>query len=110
VRLLTEIAHDHGIVTDYHINESPMLEQSHYQHADANSTFIRREDWARVDELIDWLIEKSRAGYKMVNSVRRLEDMKAFMRGRVEPWGCREALRIRTQKEVIDGRLKDFSS
>jgi radical SAM protein with 4Fe4S-binding SPASM domain len=42
-----------------------------------------------VDALIDWIIEKNRAGYKMVNSVKRLEDMKAFMRGKVEPWNCR---------------------
>jgi hypothetical protein len=25
----------------------------------------------------------------MVNSVKRLQDMKAFMRGQVEPWNCR---------------------
>jgi len=99
VRQLTEMAHDYGIATDYHINESPMLEQAHYQHAETNSTFIRQEDWAGVDELIDWLIEKNRSGYKMVNSVRRLEDMKAFMRGHVAPWGCRaghNSLIIRT--------------
>ena len=40
VRQLTEIAHDVGIATDYHINESPMLEQPHFKHKDGNSTFI----------------------------------------------------------------------
>lgn len=54
-----------------------------------NITFSEKEDWPRVDALIDWLIEKNRTGYKMVNSVRRLNDMKAFMRGKVEPWNCR---------------------
>jgi len=29
---------------------------------------------------IDWLIEKNKAGYQMVNSVARLHEMKAFMR------------------------------
>jgi MoaA/NifB/PqqE/SkfB family radical SAM enzyme len=89
VRQLTEIAHDNGIATDYHINESPMLEQEHFQHVQDNNTFIEKEDWPRVDALIDWLIEKNRSGYKMVNSVKRLNDMKAFMRGKVEPWNCR---------------------
>src|SRR4249919_124322 len=34
VKELTEIAHDHGIATDYHINESPMMEQDHFKHLD----------------------------------------------------------------------------
>ncbi len=42
-----------------------------------------------MDDLIDWLIARHRAGYQIVNSVKRLEDMKAFMRGKVEPWNCR---------------------
>jgi MoaA/NifB/PqqE/SkfB family radical SAM enzyme len=89
VRMLTEIAYENRIATDYHINESPMLEQEHFKHLDENSTFITREDWPRVDALLDWLIEKNRAGYKMVNSVKRLQDMKEFMRGKVEEWNCR---------------------
>ncbi|MGD0127583.1 MAG: radical SAM protein [Terriglobia bacterium] len=89
VQELTEIAHAYGIATDYHINESPMLEQEHFQHMQDNITFIEKEDWPRVDSLIDWLIDKNRSGYKMVNSVERLKHMKAFMRGRVEPWNCR---------------------
>src|SRR5579862_1283888 len=99
VKQLTEIAHDHGIATDYHINESPMIEQPHFKHYDANNTFIGKEDWPQVDELIDWLIEKNRQGYKMVNSVKRLNDMKEFLRGKVEPWNCRagqNSLIIRT--------------
>jgi MoaA/NifB/PqqE/SkfB family radical SAM enzyme len=89
VRQLTEIAHDYGISTDYHINESPMIEQPHFKHQDENDTYIRRNDWPQVDELVDWLIEKNRSGYKMVNSVKRLQDMKDFMRGKLEPWNCR---------------------
>jgi MoaA/NifB/PqqE/SkfB family radical SAM enzyme len=89
VRELTEIAHECRIATDYHVCESPMYEQKHFRHMEENPNFIRPEDWPAVDALIDWLIEKNRSGYQMVNSVRRLEDMKAFMRGRVEPWNCR---------------------
>jgi MoaA/NifB/PqqE/SkfB family radical SAM enzyme len=89
IRQLTEIARDNGIATDYHINESPMLEQEHFQHYDNNSTYIRKEDWPQVDALIDWIIEKNRQGYKMVNSIKRLNDMKEFLRGKVEPWNCR---------------------
>jgi MoaA/NifB/PqqE/SkfB family radical SAM enzyme len=89
VKQLTEIAREHGIATDYHLNESPMIEQNHFKHYDANDTFIHQEDWPKVDELVDWLIEKNKSGYKMVNSVKRLQDMKDFMRGKVEPWNCR---------------------
>ena len=46
VRQLTEIAHDHGIATDYHINESPLLQQDeHFRHADQNVTYITEDDW-----------------------------------------------------------------
>lgn len=99
IRRLTEIAHDNGIATDYHVCESPMIEQSHFKHMDENSTYIRPEDFSAVDELLDWLIEKNRSGYKMVNSVQRLNDMKDFLRGRVKPWNCRagqNSLIIRT--------------
>jgi MoaA/NifB/PqqE/SkfB family radical SAM enzyme len=89
VKQLTEIARDYGIATDYHINESPMIEQEHFKHYDENSTFITKEDFPRVDELVDWIIEKNEQGYKMVNSVKRLNDMKDFLRGKVEPWNCR---------------------
>jgi radical SAM protein with 4Fe4S-binding SPASM domain len=33
-----------------------------------------------VDALVDWLIEKNRSGYQMVNSVQRLQEIKAFLR------------------------------
>jgi hypothetical protein len=103
VRELTEIAHDYGIATDYHINESPMIEQEHFKHYDNNSTYITREDWPKVDQLVDWIIEKNRQGYKMVNSIKRLNDMKDFLRGKVEPWNCRagqNSIIIRTDGTV----------
>lgn len=89
VKQLTEIARENRIATDYHINESPMLEQDHFKHLEENSTYIRREDWPAVDELVTWLQEKNRAGYKMVNSIQRLQDMKDFMRGKLQDWSCR---------------------
>jgi MoaA/NifB/PqqE/SkfB family radical SAM enzyme len=81
VRLLTEYAHDHRVATDYHINETPMLEQDdHFKHLYDNPTYIRPQDWIAVDALVDWLIERNRAGYQMVNSVQRLQEIKAFVR------------------------------
>jgi MoaA/NifB/PqqE/SkfB family radical SAM enzyme len=81
VRRITEYAREHRLATDYHINETPMLEQdSHFKHLEENPTYIRPEDWRAVDELIDWIIEKNKAGYQMGNSVQRLQEMKAFMR------------------------------
>jgi organic radical activating enzyme len=59
VRQLTEIAHDCGIATDYHINESPLLEQDeHFKHADNNVTYITKDDWPAVEDTIQWLTEK----------------------------------------------------
>ena len=52
-----------------------------------------------MDEVIDWLIDKNRSGYKMVNSVQRLGQMKAIMRGNLQEWNCRagqNSLIIRT--------------
>jgi MoaA/NifB/PqqE/SkfB family radical SAM enzyme len=90
VKALTEIAREHGISTDYHINEAPLVEQPHFKHLADNPTYFRAEDQPKVDELIDWLIEKQRAGYGMLNSVERLAEMKQFVRGaHYEPWNCR---------------------
>jgi len=98
-RVLTEIAHDNGISTDYHINEPPMIEQAHFKHLEENGTYLRPQDWPAVDELLDQLIEKNRQGYIMVNSKQHLADMKDFMRGKVQAWQCRagqNSLVIRT--------------
>jgi MoaA/NifB/PqqE/SkfB family radical SAM enzyme len=81
VRQLTEYARAHRIATDYHINETPMLEQDeHFKHLSDNPTYIRPEDWPAIDSLVDWLTEKNQAGYQMVNSVQRLQEIKAFVR------------------------------
>jgi MoaA/NifB/PqqE/SkfB family radical SAM enzyme len=89
VKELTEIAHANGISTDYHINEMPLLEQSHFKHLEDNPTYIRPQDHAAVDDVLDWLIDKQRSGYGMTNSVERIAQMKQFMRGDLEPWNCR---------------------
>jgi hypothetical protein len=94
VKQLTEIAHDNGISITYHINEAPMMEQGHFKHLHGNDTYIYAEDFSRVDELLDWLSEKSRSGYELVDSVARLQAMKGFMRGRGEPWGCRAGTKL----------------
>ena len=62
VMRLTEWARQHRIQTDYHINESPMLDQSdHFKHMEDNPTYIHPEDWPAVDFLVDWLAAKNRA-------------------------------------------------
>jgi hypothetical protein len=67
--------------TDYHINETPMLEQDgHFKHLSENPTYIRPEDWREIDALVDWLIDKNKTGYQMVNSVQWLQEIKAFVR------------------------------
>jgi MoaA/NifB/PqqE/SkfB family radical SAM enzyme len=81
IRQLTEYARDHRLATDYHINETPMIEQDeHFRHLSENPTYIRPEDWPEIDSLVDWIIEKNKAGYQMVNSVQRLQEIKAFIR------------------------------
>jgi MoaA/NifB/PqqE/SkfB family radical SAM enzyme len=91
VKELTEIAHAHRISTDYHINESPLIEQPHFKHLDDdNPTYFRPTDYEKVDELVDWLIARQKDGYGMLNSVERLAEMKRFVRGaHHEPWNCR---------------------
>ena len=89
VRMLTELARDNNIATDYHICETPMMEHSEFKHFDDNPVFIRTEDHAAIGELIDWLIEKQNSGWHMVNSVSRLAEMKKFINKELEEWGCR---------------------
>lgn len=86
---LTEIAREHALATDYHVNESPMMEQPDFKHSDENDTFLRPEDLPRFDALIDWLVEKKRQGYGMVNSAARIGEMKQFARGALQNWNCR---------------------
>ncbi len=88
VKRLTEIAREHNIGTDYHINEMPVIEQEHYKYGD-RGYWITQEYYEKVDELVDWLVEKNREGYPMVNSIEHLEAMKDFVRRRNRPWPCR---------------------
>jgi MoaA/NifB/PqqE/SkfB family radical SAM enzyme len=89
VKELTEIARDNGIATDYHLNEAPMLEQEHFKHLEDNTTYLTPDDFPKVEALLDYLIDKSRAGYKMANPQQHMHDMKKLMRGKVKPWPCR---------------------
>jgi MoaA/NifB/PqqE/SkfB family radical SAM enzyme len=103
VRMLTELAHDHHIATDYHICETPMLEQDDFLVSSDSPVFIREEDHAAIGELIDWLIDKQKAGWKMVNSVERLAQMKSFIRHELDEWNCRAGLNtliIRTDGSI----------
>jgi MoaA/NifB/PqqE/SkfB family radical SAM enzyme len=89
VKELAKIAHENGISITFHINEAPMMEQDHFKHLHENDTYIRPQDFPVVDDLLDWLIDKQRQGWKMVDSIPRLQNMKGFMRGVGEHWGCR---------------------
>jgi MoaA/NifB/PqqE/SkfB family radical SAM enzyme len=86
---LTEIARSNGIATDYHINESPMMEQEHFKHINENQTYLTEEDWPKVDALLDYLNDKRiNEGYKIINPIDHMEDMKMLMRGKPPAWRC----------------------
>ena len=86
---LTEIARSHNIATDYHINESPMMEQDHFKHLNENQTYLTEEDWPKVDALLDYLNDKRiNEGYKIINPIDHMEDMKALMRHKPPAWRC----------------------
>ena len=90
VKLLTEIAHQNRIGTDYHLNEPPhgFVNVEHYRHQD-DMLSITPDKYDEVDELLDWLIEKQLQGWPMVNSIEHLKDFKDRMRGKMRPWDCR---------------------
>ncbi len=89
VKQLTELSREYNIGIDFHIVESPLIDSPHFKHNDENSTFITPADYPMIDDLIDWIAEKHRQGYKIVNQRARILQMKEFMRGKIEPWGCR---------------------
>jgi MoaA/NifB/PqqE/SkfB family radical SAM enzyme len=93
VRLLTEIAHQNRIGTDYHLNEPPQscTDQEHYKHKD-DGLFIMPDQYDEVDRLLDWLMEKQKQGWAMVNSVEHLDAFKRRMRGDVGQWECRAGM------------------
>jgi len=89
-KLLTEIAHDNGIATDYHVNEPPQqnVDIKHYKH-EKDGLYIMPEQYDEMDETLDWIIMKNRKGYTMVNSIPHLEAMKNRMRNKPTVWDCR---------------------
>jgi radical SAM protein with 4Fe4S-binding SPASM domain len=93
VRLLTEIAHQNSIGTDYHLNEPPhgFVDLDHYRHL-GNELWITPEEFDEVDELLDWIVSKQLQGWPMVNSIEHLKAFKERMRGRVRTWDCRAGL------------------
>ena len=93
VKLLTEIARVNRIGTDYHLNEPPqeIADTSHYRHRE-EGLFITEEEYEEVDELIDWLIERQKRGWPMVNSIEHLKLFKKRMRGPIPYWGCRAGI------------------
>src|SRR5256714_8786910 len=89
VKELTQIARDNGIATDYHVNETPMTEQTHFKHLNENETYLTKEDWPKVDALLDYLQDlRLNHGYQMANPVQHMEDMKKLIRGEVPDWRC----------------------
>jgi MoaA/NifB/PqqE/SkfB family radical SAM enzyme len=103
VRKLTELAHEKGIATDYHICETPMMEQENFRYFENNPVFIREEDHAPIGELVDWLVEKQKSGWQMVNSVERLSQMKTFIQHELTQWDCRAGLNSLIVR--VDGTL-----
>lgn len=90
VKLLTEIAHQNQIGTDYHLNEPPhsFVNIDHYKHHD-DMLGITADKYEEVDELLDWLISKQCQGWPMVNSIAHLKAFEERMRGRIQAWDCR---------------------
>ena len=90
VKMLTEIARQNRIGTDYHLNEKPhgFVNLSHYDHLD-NDLWITSAQYDEVDALLDWIIEKQRQHWPIVNSVKHLQALKDRMRGRMQLWECR---------------------
>lgn len=91
VKELTEIAHKKGIATDYHINEPPLIDYDGFSHHE-DGWWITPKEFQEIDALVDWLIEKNRAGYTMVNSIEHLKAMKDFIRGKMNPWPCKAGI------------------
>jgi MoaA/NifB/PqqE/SkfB family radical SAM enzyme len=90
VRMLTEIAHQNHIGTDYHLNEPPhdIVNVDHYAHRN-DGLHITPDKFEAVDNLLDWIIHRQREGWPMVNSIEHLKAFKERMRGEMRSWDCR---------------------
>lgn len=93
VKMLTEIARQNNIDTDYHLTEAPQqdMDISHYKYAD-NDLAITPDEYEELDELVDWLIDKQKKGWAMVNSIEHLENFKHRKKGGLPPWDCRAGI------------------
>ncbi|MBW1709725.1 MAG: radical SAM protein [Deltaproteobacteria bacterium] len=91
VKLLTEIAHQNHIGTDYHLNEPPQdrVNVDFYKHHNDDGLSITPDQFEEVDDLLDWICEKQRQGWGMVNSIAHLQAFKDRMRGNMKTWDCR---------------------
>jgi len=88
-KMLTEIAHQNHLGTDYHLNELPhgFVNIEHYKHRD-DGLHITPDQYDEVDALLDWVVEKQRQHWPMVNSIHHLQSLKDRMRGRTQLWNC----------------------
>lgn len=93
VKVLTEIAHENRVGTDYHLNEPAhdFLDTSHHKHK-SDDLSVRPEQYAEVNQLLDWLIERQMRGWPMVNSIEHLRAFKQRMRGEMKRWDCRAGI------------------
>ena len=104
VRALADLAVEHNISIDFHINEAPMIEQDHFEHYDENETYLRPQDYEKVDELLGWIIERHKGGQRIVNPLSHLHEMKNLIRGEVkQKWNCRAGHNMLIIR--VDGRL-----
>lgn len=88
VKVLSDFALAHDIGVDYHVTEPPVVSQPHRPRF-SDDMSIDGDHLAEAEELVDWLVGRYRRGQPMVNSLEHLLAMKRFMRGELEPWGCR---------------------
>jgi hypothetical protein len=81
-----------------------MIEEGHFKHLHENDTYIRPEDFPVVDELLDWLIDKQRQGWKMVDSIPKLLFNARVQRRLLLQRGPRDEVAVETSHEWFSGR------
>jgi len=50
---------------------------------------ITPDEHGELDRLLDWIIEKQRQGWPMVNPITHLAAFNQRGRGQMRPWDCR---------------------
>lgn len=93
IKFLTEIARQNRVGADYHLNEVPqeLINIDHYKNLE-NKLWITSEQYSEVEDLADWLIEKRRRGWAIVNPSQYFKDIKCRIRGEVPRWDCRAGI------------------